>query len=370
MIVVIFGTTGELIKLAPVLRRLESRCHPFLLASTNQQVTQIPAMLQDFGLPDSMLALTSGRRGRDLEVLADVPPWLLTMLRRAPRTLPQIRRAFKSAATEPLVLVHGDTMTTVLGAAIGRAMRVDVAHVEAGLRSGDWRNPFPEELDRLAASKLATLHYAPGDWAAENLRRAGVSGSVIDTGTNTVRDALALVPVASATAGAEPGSYGLVSIHRFELLGNAARLEQVIQAVHAAARKLPILFIDHPVTAAAVRDAGLDHYFDEGLRRVPRQRYFEFIALLKGARFLVTDSGGSQEECTALGIPCLVHRVATERQDGLAHGPVVLSGMRPDALDAFLADPDRYRRAQDIDAESPSEIIVNDLQLRGYTGPA
>lgn len=370
VIAVIFGTTGELIKLAPVIRRLEEGGDEFLLCCTNQQVTQIPRMLSDFGLGPPDIALSNGRRGRDLEALSDLPFWLGTMCRRLPGGWSQIRSAQKSASTRPLVLVHGDTMTTVLGATIGRSLRSPVAHIEAGLRSGDWRNPFPEELDRLAASKLATLHYAPGAWAAGNLRRAGVSGDVIDTGVNTVRDALALVPSGSGSLELPAEPFGLVSIHRFELLGNKPKLQEVIAAVHRASRERPILFVDHPVTAAAITDARLDGYFDEQLRRVPRQRYFEFIGLLKAAQFLVTDSGGSQEECAALGIPCLVHRAATERQDGLDNGAVVLSGMRIETLEMFLAEPERYRRDTSTDERSPSEIIVSDLRRRGYTAPA
>jgi UDP-N-acetylglucosamine 2-epimerase (non-hydrolysing) len=366
VVAAIFGTTGELIKLAPVLRRLQDSGDDFLLASTNQQVTQIPTMLADFGLRELDISFARGCRGRDLVELKDLPFWLGTIARHARDNRRRLFSRLRTAQTSPLVLVHGDTMTTVLGAALGRTLCVRVAHIEAGLRSGDWRNPFPEELDRLMASKLATLHYAPGAWAADNLVRAGVSGDVVDTGSNTVRDALALVPEGSIALDIPAQPFGLVSIHRFELLGNAQRLEEVIARVHRAARRVPILFVDHPVTVAAVRDAGLDRYFDDRLRRVPRQRYFAFIGLLKAAEFLITDSGGSQEECTALGIPCLVHRVATERQDGLRGGPVVLSGMRIAALDAFLADPSVWRRRVASPERSPSEIIVDDLRARGY----
>ncbi|MGC9220227.1 MAG: UDP-N-acetylglucosamine 2-epimerase [Solirubrobacteraceae bacterium] len=369
MIAVIFGTTGELIKLAPVIRGLQAGGDPVFLACTNQQATQIPAMLSDFRLPQPDVQLAMGRRGRDLEILADIPFWLGAMLRGAPVSRRRIRAAFSSAQTLPLVLVHGDTMTTVLGAAIGRTMRVRVAHVEAGLRSGDWRNPFPEEIDRLLTSKLADLHYAPGAWAVGNLRRAGVSGEVVDIQANTVRDSLAMVP-AGGLEDLPTEAFGLVSIHRFELLGNATRLEEVIGALHHASRQVPILFIDHPVTAAAIRDAHLEHYFDERFTRVPRRRYYEFIRLLKAAQFLVTDSGGSQEECAVLGVPCLVHRAATERLDGLDGGPVVLSRMDRTALVDFLADPDRHRRPDTVGQRSPSEIIVADLRARGYTAPA
>lgn len=369
MLVVAFGTTGELIKLAPILRRLADDGDPFLLLSTNQQTTQVPGMLADFGLRQPAVTLAYGRSGRDLERLTDVPFWLGTMLRRLPRSGREVRRALTAASTKPLVVVHGDTMTTVLGAALGRSLRVPVAHIEAGLRSGDWRNPFPEELDRLVTSKLATLHYAPGPWAADNLRRAGVSGEIVDTHANTVRDALALVPGAGGSADLSAEPFGLVSIHRFELLGNASKLKEVVAVCQRTSRDTPILFIDHPVTAAAIHQVGLDSYFDERFRRIPRRRYFDFISILKTARFLVTDSGGSQEECAALGIPCVVHRVATERQDGLSEGSVVLSGMRVDVLEAFLADPGRYRRTGTSDHPSPSEVIVDDFRARGYSAP-
>jgi UDP-N-acetylglucosamine 2-epimerase (non-hydrolysing) len=370
VIAAIFGTTGELIKIAPVLRRLQDEGHDFILASTNQQVTQIPPMLRDFGLRGVDLNLADGRRGRDLETIRDLPAWFATLGWRTPKRRRSLKARLAAAQTAPLVVVHGDTMTTVLGAALGRSMRVPVAHIEAGLRSGDWRNPFPEELDRLMASKLATLHYAPGAWAAGNLRRAEVTGRIVDTGGNTVRDALKIVPDGSATLALPDEPFGLVSIHRFELLGDTANLEEVIKHIYEASRRTPILFIDHPVTAAAIRDAQLNRYFDDRFRPVPRQRYFAFVGLLKAAAFLLTDSGGSQEECTALGIPCLVHRAATERQDGLDGGPVVLSEMRIEAVDSFLADPSRWRRPVSQYTKSPSDVIVSDLRANGYTAPA
>ena len=100
-----------------------------------------------------------------------------------------VRRALREGPGRPLLLVHGDTMTTVLGSVIGRSMRSSVAHIEGGLRSNDLRHPFPEELNRKVATALSRIHYAPGAWAASNLR----GGEVVDTGSNTIRDSLELV---------------------------------------------------------------------------------------------------------------------------------------------------------------------------------
>lgn len=366
MILVVFGTTGELIKLAGILTRLRPGEQAFAVC-TGQQVEQIPGLLDDLGLPAPDLWLARGRAGRDLERAADIPPWLLGCARSFVRHRARLRAAARAGAARPLVLVHGDTFTTVLGALAGRALGVPVAHVEAGLRSGSWRNPFPEELDRRVTSRLAGLHLAPGAWAAGNLLRARVSGEVIDTGANTIRDALALARDHPAD-GVElsEGPFGLVSLHRFELLSDPAALRAILTELREVSRRTPLLFVDHPVTVAAVRAAGLDGLFDERLRRVPRQRYFRFVGLLQASAFLVTDSGGSQEECAALGHPCLVHRATTERQDGLAEGMVVLSGMDLGAVRAFLADPEAHRRPTTTDGRSPSEVIVEALGERGF----
>jgi UDP-N-acetylglucosamine 2-epimerase (non-hydrolysing) len=148
VILVVFGTTGELIKLAPVLVRLDERGHRYLLATTGQQVQQIPGFLEQFGLRQPDLWLARGAKGRDLRVNSDIPGWLGTVTRSYVRHRGRLRRTLREDDRPSLVLVHGDTMTTVLGSVIGRSLRTTVAHIEGGLRSFDLRHPFPEELNR------------------------------------------------------------------------------------------------------------------------------------------------------------------------------------------------------------------------------
>ena len=360
MILVVFGTTGELIKLAPVLLRLDERGHRYVLATTGQQVQQIPVFLRQFGLRQPDLWLARGARGRDLRTNADIPGWLTTVLRTFALRRPWLRDALRSGSGNPLVLVHGDTMTTVLGATMGRALRTQVAHIEAGLRSFDLRHPFPEELNRRTASRLAAIHYAPGAWAAGNLPRV----DVVDTGSNTIRDSLALVDDREALPPHVTEPFGIVSLHRFELLSNRRALTSALGALREAAADTPLLFIDHPVTAAAIEGFGLETMFDgSALRRVPRLSFFEFVRLEKRSAFVVTDSGGSQEECFYLDRPCLVHRVRTERREGLGEN-VLLSGLNTDALRGFLAAPSSYRRTSILPDVSPSDVIVADLERR------
>jgi UDP-N-acetylglucosamine 2-epimerase (non-hydrolysing) len=359
VILVVFGTTGELIKLAPVLVRLDERGHRYVLATTGQQVQQIPSFLAEFGLRQPDLWLGRGARGRDLRTNSDIPGWMTTVWRSFARNRRWLQDALRSGRGRPLVLVHGDTMTTVLGATMGRALRTHVAHIEAGLRSFDLRHPFPEELNRRTASRLAAIHYAPGAWAASNLPRA----DVVDTGSNTVRDSLALVDDDGPPAGlAEP--FGIVSLHRFELLSNRQALADALGVLRDAAVETPLVFIDHPVTAAAVERFGLGSVFDErSFRRVPRLSFFEFVRLERRCAFVVTDSGGSQEECFYLDRPCLVHRMRTERREGLAEN-VVLSGLDTDVLREFLDSPSSYRRTSVLPDVSPSDLIVDDLERR------
>jgi UDP-N-acetylglucosamine 2-epimerase (non-hydrolysing) len=361
VILVVYGTTGELIKLAPVLTRLRERGHEYLSATTAQQVEQIPHLLEELGLAGPDVWLGDGARGRDLRTNSDVPGWFSTVVSRFARKGRRLTQSLREGPGEPLVLVHGDTMTTVLGAAMGRVLRTGVAHIEGGLRSYDWRNPFPEELNRRMASRLARIHYAPGSWAAGNLK----SGTIVDTGSNTIRDSLGLVPEGYDPPVDVPHEpYGVVSIHRYELLEDAERLGRTIDALAQHAQTMPLLFVDHPVTESAIVKHGLESRA-AGLTRIPRLTFFPFIALLRRSEFLFTDSGGSQEECFYLDHPCLVHRMKTERREGLGEN-VVLSRFDFDVVREFLADPSRYRRTTELPPGSPSDVIVDDLEARGF----
>lgn len=362
MILVVFGTTGELIKLAPVLGRLDERGHRYLLATTGQQVEQIPGFLEQLGLRQPDLWLARGARGRDLRVNSDIPGWFARVAGSYVRRRRQLRRSLRDGTGKPLVLVHGDTMTTVLASAIGRSLRAPVAHIEGGLRSFDFRHPFPEELNRKLATSLAAIHYAPGAWAASNLRR----GEIVDTGSNTIRDSLSLVPEGAPPFPLPPQPFGIVSLHRFELLKSRRLLTETLELLADAARRTPLLFIDHSVTDAAVARFGLGRCFDSSrFIRVPRLRFFDFVRAERLSAFVVTDSGGSQEECYYLDLPCLVHRVKTERREGLGEN-AVLSGMDAEVLRDFLSDPTRFRRTTPLPSASPSDVIVADLERRGF----
>ena len=360
MICVVAGTTGELIKLAPILTRLRDRGDSYLFVTTGQQATQIPALLEAFGLPQPDIWLARGSGGHDLRANLDIPLWFGRVVLNLSREWRTLRNLVRRGDNAPLIVVHGDTMTTLLGALIGRVLRIPVAHIEAGMRSGDLRHPFPEEPIRRVVSRLATIHYAPGPDAAQNLS----GGAIVDTGTNTIRDSLELVRE-DESGGSPREPFGLVSLHRFELINDRDRLTATLDALRNASARTPLLFVDHPVTVEMLERFDLTNRFGGSLRRIPRESFFRFVPRLRRAAFVVTDSGGTQEECWFLDIPCLVHRKKSERSEGVGENAVV-SGFRLDVLEAFLANPAVHVRRVPIPSGSPSDVIVGDLERRGF----
>ena len=127
--------------------------------------------------------------------------------------------------------------------------------------------------------------------------------------------------------------------------------------------------MDHSVTVAALARFGLDGLFPKTFIRVPRLRFFDFVQVFRRSSFVITDSGGSQEECYYLDIPCLVHRIRTERPEGLGEN-VVVSGMSLDRVRGFLEDPTDLRRRTPLPSISPSDVIVTDLERRGFASTA
>lgn len=366
MISFVFGTTAELIKLAPIAERLDDRGIGYRWWCTGQQFDELPPATDALGLRHPDRWLGTGWQGHSLRSAGEVARWAARLTRRVASDRSALRSDLHADGRPPLVVVHGDTMTTVFGAVLGRSLGATVAHVEAGMRSGDWRNPFPEELDRRAVARLADVHFASCSSAVANLRRA--RGVVVDTGANTVVDALRLRSmVTSSLPAGIPERFGLVSLHRSELYANPAELERVLTelAVYShRADACPLLFVDHPVTRARLTQLGLDPLV-ASLVRLPKQGYATFLTLLRRSEFVVTDSGGLQEEAAELGVPCCVYRRTTERFEGLGAN-VVVSGFGEGALTSFLDEPAHYRRPALVRSVSPSDVIVSWLEVNGF----
>lgn len=361
MIIFIYGTTAEAIKIAPVARRLDALGVPYQQWVTQQHTESLRRAIPELGLPQPERVIADGWRGRPLQSPIQMVGWVFDVFGWALRRLPSIRRSLPKGS---LVIVHGDTVTTVLGALIGKGVGASIAHVEAGLRSGDWRHPFPEELDRRIVGKIADIHYAPSPEAAANLRGRR---NVVLTHGNTAKDAVRdVVGSASAPQDVEEQPYGLVLLHRYEFISNPGLVRETLRNLDRNS-PLPLRIIVDSYSSAAIALV-IEELGFERFTLMTKLEHSEFVATMSGAEFIVTDSGGIQEEAAALGVPTLIHRKATERHDGLGT-TAVLSGWDQPTLTEFLSAYKEYRRGEPGKDQSPSDIIVADLVARGFAVP-
>ena len=361
MIVFIYGTTAEAIKLAPIVRRLDAQGIPYQHWVTHQHTDSLRKAIPELGFTSPDRVIANGSRGKPLKSPIQMVGWMFDVLRWSVANVRGIRKTLPPGS---VVIVHGDTMTTVLGTVIGRRLRVPVAHVEAGLRSGNWRHPFPEELDRRIVGRLAHIHYTPTQEASDNLAH---QRDVVLTHGNTAKDAVRDAAGSSAAAHAPEDAYGLVLLHRFEFISNAALVAETLRTLDANT-PLPLRLIVDQYSRDAIEQT-IEQLWLTHFQVMPKLEHGEFVAALRAADFVVTDSGGIQQEAAVLGIPTLVHRKVTESREGIGTS-AVLSGWDQTVLATFLRTSRDYR-VDDVDAgASPSDIIVADLIARGLATPA
>lgn len=234
-------------------------------------------------------------------------------------------------------LVVGDVTSTMACAIVARKMGIPVAHVEGGLRSGDWT--MPEEINRVVTDAITNWFFTTSEGAGENLRRAGAAADSILFVGNTMIDTLLVQmphfrpPECWHTLGLTPGGYFVVTLHRPANVDGEAQLAQLLHAVADNAGGLPVVFPVHPRTAASLDRMGRPpriHY-------APPLGYLEFNYLVKHAKGVITDSGGVTEETTVMGVPCLTLRDNTERPETIAVGTNELIGTDPANLGPALA---------------------------------
>jgi len=316
-ILAVFGTRPEVVKFAPVLSALKKA----------GLAPRSCATAQHRGLLDGALAVFHIRPDRDLN--------LMRSGQEPEDVISRVLRAFApvlEAEKPDLLLVQGDTTTAFSAALAAFRRRVPVAHIEAGLRSFDFSNPYPEELNRSLIDRIAALRFAPTRWAKENLAREGIREGVFVSG-NTGVDAVLWAARRRATAPAMlkniPPSARIVlaTLHRRESFG--APLQRMLGALRTLAERRPqvwIVFPVHPNPNVRRAAKALRHPRILVVEPVP---YLEFLGLMRRAAILLSDSGGLQEEAAALHKPIFVAREVTERPELLASGCGLLVGTDP-----------------------------------------
>lgn len=336
-ILLLMGTRPEVIKLAPLVLALKKRktLNP-IVSLTGQHTEMAEQMLANFGLKSAVTFDVPRHAGSLTALVAGVAARLA---------------GYVAAHRPDMVVVQGDTTSALLGALTGFYERVPVAHVEAGLRSRDLQQPFPEEYNRRVISIGADLNFCPTKVSASNLRREGVTGKSIHVVGNTCIDALLWTIKGHKPASVfSKGKRGiLVTAHRRENWdGGIARLCGGLRKIAGHFPDTEILFPVHrnPIVRDVI-EKELSGFSQ--VRLVDPMGYREFAWAMKEAYLIISDSGGVQEEALALGTPVLVVRNVTERPEVLKGGTVQLVGTSPiklwNAARRLLADPAAYREA-------------------------
>jgi UDP-N-acetylglucosamine 2-epimerase (non-hydrolysing) len=225
------------------------------------------------------------------------------------------------------VVVVGDVNSTMACAITAKKLGIRVAHVEAGLRSGDLS--MPEEINRLCTDCISDLLFTTDEVATANLLREGVAAEKIhfvgNTMIDTLRENIDRATKIPLPQGLRTGNYAVLTLHRPSNVDSSEKLASVLEAVGEIAAQMPVVFPVHPRTAARLTGMTLNR----GIRAVEPMGYLEFIGLVARSRMVLTDSGGIQEETTVLGVPCLTMRPNTERPITCEIGTNILVGSEP-----------------------------------------
>lgn len=334
-ILCVVGTRPEAIKMAPVIAALRAdpafRCRVVATAQHRQMLDQV---LSVFGIVPDV----------DLDIMQ--PDQRLSAL--TGRLMLRLGEVF-GAEHPDAVLAQGDTTTVLTSALAAFYAGIPFGHIEAGLRTGNIRSPFPEELNRILTSRMTTWHFAPTDHAARHLSDEGYPATAIHVTGNTVIDAL-MMARGPASPPQPPGARRLilVTLHRREnfgapLLSILAGIEALLDANPDVEVLLPVHHNPNVRQAIFARFQGVDR-----ITLTDPLDYARFVAAMDRAYLILTDSGGVQEEAPALGTPVLVLRDTTERPEAIAAGVAALVGTETETIRAaaqrLLDDPEAWRR--------------------------
>jgi len=332
-VILMFGTRPEAIKVLPLYKSLKEEGIPTVLCSTGQHRDLLEEIFTSFDVqPDYDFKLMKSSQG--LSYITE------KVLHETTALCNKIRPR--------LVVVQGDTSSAMAAALAAFYLHIPVAHIEAGLRTGNLQGPFPEELNRRAISLLASLHFAPTASAASNLLQEGIDKNTIFCTGNTIVDALYFMKEKLELGNILPSKH-LISIlnepqirdkhlllltaHRRESFNGG--LECIFQAVKEALHSIPNIFIiypshPNPIVQKSLMESGL--YDEPNIAIIPPIPYQDMVYLLCSVQGILTDSGGIQEEALSLGKPVLVLRNETDRIEGIEEGIALIVGTKKEAI--------------------------------------
>lgn len=354
------GTEAELIKVFTVImecQKLGAICH---IIASGQNDLKRNRILNYIELNGQYIELSQEKNIKKSAV--GLLQWFFETKNNAINTIASHFPPKKLKGTN--LVVHGDTVSTLMGALLGRKLGMTVCHVEAGLRSHHLFNPFPEEIDRLLTSRIARVHFAPGKEPEQNLRKA--KGIVINTQYNTILDSLRIsrqLPVETEAVEKLQGKdYFVFVMHRQENLMNETFVREVAKNINKFAQNKTAVVILHTITKNKFEEMGILQEMEQNDKYVllPRVDYFDFMKLLEGAQYVITDGGSNQEELHYMGKPCMIMRKTTERKEGIGENAVMIDGNMKN-MNCFVSQYEKYQKGQVRAMESPSKIIATTL---------
>lgn len=322
----VIGTRAQLIKVAPVVVACERRGLASTLLMTGQHQETMQDLITEFRITSpQVVALPASEHSTVRSLLS----WL-------PAAYKGVRTRLREIGAQT-VLVHGDTLSTLVGALAARRNKIRVVHLESGLSSGRLFDPFPEEICRRLVFRMTDIAMCPNAIAADYMRRHH-RAEVIDTGGNTIVDAVALTGASSIKTNSD-APYLVASLHRFQNIYDTRRLSQLVALIVALSEHFIVHFVLHPATRDRLNKQSLMNHLSSvsNVRLSPRMGYKEFLCLAAGAACVLTDGGSNQEELAVLGVPTIVMRERTERVDGLGRNAIMETDVSDGVL-RFLLD--------------------------------
>jgi UDP-N-acetylglucosamine 2-epimerase (non-hydrolysing) len=359
MIHIFIGTKAQFIKMAPIMQKLNERGIAYNFIDSGQHASITIDLIKQFGLrpPDVYLRKKNGN-------IRTIPQALLWATRSLSSPLFSPKQSLKIIFNNQvgICLIHGDTLSTLISLVYAKRCGLKVAHVESGLRSYHPFDPFPEELVRLVAMRFSDILYASSEWAFNNLCKMGYQNKTINVGYNTGMDAVRFAVKQVRGKNRPKPPYVVVTIHRLETIYSRTRLKMIVKLIKRISRQQQVIFVLHEPTKQQLIKFDLLSSLSRStsVEILPLVPYIEFVNLIAGADFIVTDGGSIQEECYYLNKPCMVMRSKTERIEGLGEN-VQLVEFNPIQIEFFLENYSSFKREEFKENISPSEIILDNL---------
>jgi UDP-N-acetylglucosamine 2-epimerase (non-hydrolysing) len=360
-IIIVVGTRPETIKMAPIIRELERKNVPFTFIHTGQHYDYNMSLqfIKELKLPnpDHSFKLINSRPASQIG----------EMMTKLDRTL--------NVQKTGLLLIQGDTNTMLATALTGIKLCLKIGHVEAGLRSYDWR--MPEEHNRRMVDHVSDILFAPTKIAEQNLLKEHVYGKIYITGNSVIDAVIDHLPIAEKQSKIMQSikfkKYVLATLHRVENVDDSKTLKEVINAFLDS--PIPIVFPVHPRTMKNLQQLHMldDIKNSKDIQVTQPLGYFDFLVLMKNCQFILTDSGGIQEEATAPNIKkaVLVLRLSTERPEAISAGFARMVGVKKnsvlEALTKYLDDPPTLPASSPFGDGRTSEKILD--AIKAFSGP-